>query len=801
MYYTLTKEENMHNEIKAPILCLKLNVPRALYNGERVPLDAAPIKHGGKTLVPYGVLEMLDVGYEGDLITVGDDAYAELDLIGDICSLENEMGLIFFDGEPITLTTEKDVDYMLELAHRFIFEIKVGRLAPIPHYAPATEEERADFMRVGTEIRDMLLERGNTHPFLFGTQDIFDKLRAIYSSGADSEEKGFIEKLIKEADEYAKTIPALNENGDGLVEDFPPPDYGGNDYDAGGRHYNSEAHLSKIAHLAFAYQITLDEKYARLAYFGSLAVIRRKHWGPGHFLNCSGATMRLVRVYDWLVNAWNDMGLDSQLIKRGIYDQGIHHGYNSAVLDTCDYPSPQQGTGWRFKLKPDNWNSVCNSGMIIGALCILNDGVDEVISEDEYRRAPELLGASITSTMQPHLVFTQYAPDGSYEESNSYWAYGTTNLVNSMASLYSALGTDLGLHHACGFDKTCYYAINAESAEFIGWNYHDGGLGSQNTYCFNPLGVISGDSSLFAIRLDHLRRGKSVALMDMMFYPTLRGLDIPELSALPLDYHMEGIDAITVRNGWQNGSLDAGMIGGRNPEGGSHCQLDSGAFVYHNLGKMWFTDMGSDNYNSHGIENGIGYFGNYALYRRNAEGNNCLCLESLPYGQLLGGRGAMTEYKSGDGISYAIIDNAQVYGNDKVEYAKRGMLLTNSRTTLIIKDEVKFHGEENAFATAHFESDKISAEISNDGKRCTLTHKDGERIFVTLLGDGKMEIMSCDGILSGTAPATGEYSRENHSRIVVRHKGVESINTSFVIDTNENSSYNENINMDMWKTI
>ena len=160
----------------------------------------------------------------------------------------------------------------------------------------------------------------------------------------------------------------------------------------------------------------------------------------------------------------------------------------------------------------------------------------------------------------------------------------------------------------------------------------------------------------------------------------------------------------------------------------------------------------------------------------------------------------MTECKSGENASYAIIDNLTVYGEDKVKSAKRGMLLTNSRTTLIIKDEVEFTGAENAFTTAHFESKRISAALSDDGKRCTLTHEDGEKIYVSLIGDGKMEIMSCEGILSGTAPATGEHSREAYSRIVVRHNGVQSINTAFVIGLKENPVF-ENTNMDSWKTL
>ena len=781
----------MNTDRKAPLLSLKLNVQRALFDGEKTTLDKAPRKLDGVLEVPKSALALIGVECDED--------YVALDKIEGFFTLENEMGLIFIDKEPITLTTKDDQAYLLELAHSFIFEIPYAKITA-KDYAPATSEERTAFLTLGTDVRELLLKRNNTHPFLFGTQEIFDKLRAIYNSKDGSEEYNYITSLIARADKYLCELPALNESGDGLLEAIPMPEGYNDCYDVGGRHSDSETQLQKLIHAAFAYQMTLDERYARHTYYCVLSILDRLHWGPGHFLNCSGAAGRLSMIYDWLYNAWREMNLDTDTVKDGLYRQGIHHGYNSVILDSCDFPSPKQGTGWRFKLKPDNWNSVCNSGMILSSLLILNDGIDGVITEERYEKTTELLGASLTSTMQPHLVMHQYAPDGSYVESNSYWAYGTVNLMNSMAALYDSIGTDLGLHHACGMDKTCYYAVYSESCEFVGWNYHDGSLGAQDTSSFNQFATISGDNTLYSIRKNQLEKGKYITILDMMYHPVVRNRVAPPLTSLPLDYAMVGIDAFTVKNGWDKGSLFAGMIGGYNPEGGSHNQIDSGAFIYHNLGKLWFTDLGSDYYNSRGIKNGIGYFGNYALYRRNAEGNNCLCLTALPYGQLLNTSGYMTEYHSGDGASYSVIDNREVYGIDKVEYARRGMLLTNNRRTLVIKDELGFTGTETAFTTAHFESDKISATLNEDGTKCTLTHRDGERIFVRAIG-GKMELLDAkQPLLTGTEPAEGEYSRDNYSRLVIRHENVKSVNCSFIIDTEENTDY-EILDIEMWKTL
>ena len=766
----------MINEKNAPKLCLKTNVKAALIDGKKVTLANAPKKSDGKVLLPAEALALIGIDVK--------EEYVELGAIEEPKLVFNEMGLMIFDdGEDYkNLSTEHDLKELLTLAHSFIFEIEVGKLGPAGSYAPATEEEREGFKKVGKTVLDMLLARENKHPFLFGTQSIFDKLYETYTS-KEGRLFEYLEDLEKKANVRMEIFPKLNEARDGFATPMKDSGYGETEYDVGGRHSESEGRLEDLKHIALAYQFTHDETYALVAYYGALAIINRKHWGPGHFLNCSGAAGNLATIYDWLYNVWKELKLDTDVIKAGIYKQGLHHGYNSVILDCCDIPSPKQGTGWRFKAKPDNWNSVCNSGMIISSLCLLPEGVDATVDEEKYEKITELLGACITSTMQPHYVFTQYAPDGSYEESNSYWNYGTINLVNTMSALYDSLGTDLGLSNACGFDKTCYYAINAESAEYVGWNYHDGSTGSQTTSSFYQVATMLGDGALYALREMHIKNGKNIGIFDVMYHPVVRNREVPKLDALPLDYAMIGIDAFTVRNGWNKGSLYAGMIGGRNPEGGSHSQLDSGAFVYHNLGKMWFTDLGSDYYNSVGTKNGLGYFSNYGLYRRNAEGNNCLALKSLPFGQRLGGRGIMCEYSSGESASYNVIDNREVYC-DKTEYARRGMLLTNGRRTLVIKDEVAFKDTETAYSTAHFESDKITAEITDGGKKCILTHKDGEKLYVRVEGDGIIELLNCtDPLLDGTEPATGEYSRDNFSRLIIRHENVKNINTAFIIDT------------------
>lgn len=778
---------------RKPCFAMKVGVRAALINGERVKTDLAPIMADGNVYLPKKYLPKACTPYSYRLF--GDDEYVGIDPIDGMYVKYDTMGLIMLDtDEAITEIDRKtDMAYMLGVMGDFIFDVERVKIDKM-QYAPATEEERCGFRRVGAELASKLRSNINGHPYLFANKERFARLRELYSTDENPKVREYLTRLVSAAERTASEEQYhLTEDGGALKTPIVDTHAESGGYDVGGRTSVAESNAGNAMRLAFAYQLTGKESFARLAYYICEGAGRFTHWGPGHFLNCAGAAGFMAITYDWLYEDWARMGLDVSVIRRAIYDKGIHQGYNSVIFDCCDHPSPKQGTGWRFKNKPDNWNAVCNSGLIIANLAILGDGADGYIDGRMLSEAEELLGANLVSLTQEGLVLNQYAPDGSYVESASYWSYGTNSLFRAIGALHSALGTDLGISASWGLDRTCYYAINSESADYVGWNYHDGSLGSQDTSMFNLFATVSGDSSLYALRSSQLARGKSVTMFDMLYHPAVLGVSEPALDNIPLDYLMEGIDALTVRDGWEAGSLYAGIIGGYNPSGGSHCQLDSGAFAYHNKGVLWLTDLGSDYYNTYH------YFSNYALYRRNAEGHNVISLKSLPYGQTMDSTSRIIDTAQSDSATYAIIDQTPIYGADRVRCAKRGMLLTNNRRTTVIQDEIDFISPEEAYWIGHYKSADITVELSEDGRVATMTHKEGARIRVTLLCDGhRFEIMSCyDFLLDGTAGFEGEYSREEYSRLVVRFNDT-SVRCAAVIEEEGVSGYTDMLPMDKW---
>ncbi len=764
----------MYSNERHPNLVLKLNVPFALKDGEKIALEYAPVrKADGTVLIPAFIND-----FGGKTESFEGKDYFALDSL-DANKKFDEMGCIILDKEidVSEINREDDLNLMLHWMGEFIFDIE--KIPMQRTYAPATPEERAGFKRVGEDIKARLLARNNKHPMLVSKPGILDTLHEIYKTNSNPTLKGYMEKSVASADEVmARDMYRMNADMTALLEHVKDPQDAG--YNEGRRAHFQEGLSGAASTLAIAYQFTREVKYAKLAYLILKEMIRIPHWGPGHFLNTSISTYNFCFTYDWLYNIWCELGYDLTYIYYAIYSHGVLQSFNSVIFDKCDHPATCGGTGWRFKLKPDNWNAVCNMGSIVGAAMLICDGKSGYVTDGILDICAEQIGASLSSLLQDGLVLKQYATDGSYVESNSYWSYGTSSLFKTIGALHSLLGTDLGIHYSYGLDKTCYFAINTESAEYVGWNYHDGSLGQQGTGIFYLFAYISGDRNLYALRREQLRRGKISVLFDILYDPDLLGEEVPALQAMPLDYLMESIDGFTVRSGWERGSIYAGILGGKNPIGASHQQIDAGCFVYHNHGHLWFTDLGSDNYNLPG-----GYFGNNNLFRRNAEGNNTLFLTSLPHGQALNSNSPITEWKSSDAASYAIIDTTAAYG-EKAVNATRGMLLTADRKTWVLRDEAEFKEAEDAFWVANFESAQIKCEIAEDGKSCKMSYEDGASINVYLFSDAdvKFETISCyDFLLKDTQPKVeGEYPRENYSRLLVRFNGLKKFNLSIVVE-------------------
>lgn len=710
-------------------------------------------------------------------------------------AIYDDMGLVIIyedttpenldDNAPI-VNRNDDLSTMVDIMKKFVFDTVTD-----------PEDKEIGYIANGTLVYEDT--RSNTqdftHPYLITDADTFAALKAKYAlsegaEGYDALLKTYLAMIIADADaiyaSYAKTAGAayagLNDRA-ALLFTAPATADG----------YNDRGEMSELVEytkllpvLGFACQITGNSNYARLAYDISASLADWQHWGPGYITDCAEAVGNFAIGYDWLYNEYKALGLNTEALALAIYELGVHDGYVSSSGKVLEHA---RGLGdlSAYNTKTDSTNAISTSGMMIGALAIL----DYIGSENAPEKASEetlyLIGNNIQCLIQYGLDI--YAPDGSYIESATYWEAAASAFFRMVMAIDSASGSDYGLMDTWGIDKTCYYAIHIEDSDGFIWNYHDDcldriasgatpeELASLNTDMFNFVGSYLGDANLLAVRAHQLKTGKTVTVYDLLFYP-FDGIEkAPELK---LDYHLEAIDGFVARSDWSNGAIYTGIMGGMNNT--THGHIDSGNFIYRNMGINWIVDLGTENPYINGYD---ATDTRYKYYRVNGEGQNVIIMTentNINYGQHTAAGGFITATAENEYGSYAILDNSSVY-LDTVSYAKRGVLITNDRTTVVLQDELSFVKVQTLAWVVHTGA---NVEISDDGRVAYLTQRDKNNNKVTVRAtivsqrpdfvfteqDVDKPILSDTLTSNKITGADKEYSRKGISRLVITSKTI-----------------------------
>lgn len=825
----------LYNEYAAPIIdssiynggfYFKVGVKSGLdANNNKVALSAAPFEYGGEIYIPVAALtEISGAAPAGGIETIGGvecvnienmssaysgyyASYSSMGLIG-ISTTQN----LFVEGAELSL---------IPIMQKFVFDNVTSGL-----------ENGNAFSASSMATLD--------HPYLFANQSKFDELKNAYELpttdiGYDATLNSYVDYLVQRADSIYSSYATLKDgvyNGVNTTNVVMPTDYHSrNGYDVGGRLGNAASHNENIQMLAFAYQMTRDEKYAQLAYDYAIQMGTWEHWGPGHFLNAADAMAPYAIAYDWLYDAWTSLGLDVTAVESILFTHGLLPAYyasNNGGIPTGWVSTVIGVSGANYVARNNNWNAVCNGGVTVASLALMSvtttvtadntkidTTVDGVYDASVAFNATGILTTWSGSTANPSPIASgtyqdyaanlinialydvpmngleQYVPDGSYIESNGYWSYGTNNLYEMAAALMSATGSDWGLLDAWGMDSTAYFALNTQSGGGQSWNYHDSNsTGPADTYWFQFLGseAVYGQTDLAGIRKDFLENLSTIkaSMWDVIYYMT--DDEIGSWSYPELQYYAEGVDGYVVRDGWDLDSSYAAFMGNTNNLG--HGQIDSGAFIYYNKGVKWFGDLGTENYNVEGFWGGST---RYTYYVMSGEGNNDLILTSrqstLPYGQNLNGFGKITATGNNSYGAYAIIDNTSAYGS-YASSALRGMLMTNDRRTVVIQDQVTFRSAESAAWIAHTKQRVI---LSLDGTVAYLVNGD-TAIKVTLIdntGSGlKFKIKDySEHLLDATADhsfvganGVAQNDLSGWKKLVIEYENVTTIDTAVVIE-------------------
>lgn len=329
--------------------------------------------------------------------------------------------------------------------------------------------------------------------------------------------------------------------------------------------------LKRIFYLSYATLTTQDDRYAARAEKEMLAICQFSDWNPSHFLDVGEMTMALAIGYDWLHDYLSRHS--RSIIGTTIYEKGLRASENDSQA-------------WFFRAK-NNWNQVCNAGMIYGALAT-------------YERAPEYCKTLIEKCLASNPTAQQcYEPDGGYPEGFGYWDYGTGFEVMLVAALQSALGTDAGITAQESFMRSATFMTYMVAPSGTCYNFYDSALGASCIPAKYWFARQLNDPSIVAIDEQFLRKGRIPGDRLLPIYMIFAsGLDLSR-SRMPASrvWVNHGIAPVYIyRSGWSSPNDTYFAIkGGR--ASSNHAHMDAGSFIYESDGVRWAIDLGMHDYN------------------------------------------------------------------------------------------------------------------------------------------------------------------------------------------------------------
>lgn len=353
-----------------------------------------------------------------------------------------------------------------------------------------------------------------------------------------------------------------------------------------------------VIELSFMYKITNDMKYANRAWDEIYSIINYKDWNSKHFLDTCMISYGLAIGYDWLYHVLSRS--QRNMIENAIINKSLNIGI-------CYY----KNNSHFFVKDKYNWNFVCNTGLILSAISILDS--NPIICEDIIKEGFE----SIKNGM------VQYAPEGDSIEGISYWDYGTKFLIYFLSTLSISTNRLYDYINTPGIKETPEFPIHM-CGKVQSYNYSDNDVNYPIGYINLWFAKYLNKPELTWYHKHYMRNKGSISIYDILWYDkSLYNTNIlPKLDNI---YSRQAIT--TMRSDWND--INTSFIGCKGGINGSpHGDLDIGSFVYDTLGERWAIDLGKENYNLPGYWEKDINGRRWHYYRKNNKGHNTLVINN-----------------------------------------------------------------------------------------------------------------------------------------------------------------------------
>ncbi|MCK3685345.1 heparinase II/III family protein [Maribellus sp. YY47] len=474
--------------------------------------------------------------------------------------------------------------------------------------------------------------------------------------------------------------------------------------------------LYRINMLGIVYRIEKNPVVLKRINDELIAVCNFTDWNPSHFLDVAEMSMAVAFALDWTAGKLPKSTIE--MAKTALIEKGIKPSW------------PESGKDPSWAYGHNNWNQVCNGGMIAASISIAE-------------KDPELAAKTISRALDGMVqALKQYSPDGVYPEGSTYWGYGTSFSVVTSAFLESSLGTDFGIADYPAFKESAVfrYLMNTPS----GWYYNFADCGDRRSNSGDDIlawfATKTGNAAFFekerflmpAEEMGKLSRLGGAALVWLSQYKESEDVKMPNA------WKGDGSNPIVVFKGDADDKHDYyfGGKGGRATT--SHGNMDAGSFIFELNGVRWVIDPGNQSYNE--LEKtGFDLWGScqdcerWTLLTKNNFGHSTLSVNDQLF--INDGQATLIDFKGGENPK-ASFDLTAVYGGNLTKAIRS--FEKDSPVSIVIDDEIETSESSKLITwqlltTADVEITPTGAMLKQDGKELKIENLTHPKLTFTVI--------------------------------------------------------------------
>lgn len=460
--------------------------------------------------------------------------------------------------------------------------------------------------------------------------------------------------------------------------------------------------LYRMTVLSMVYRMEKDPEILNKINDELIAVCNFSDWHPAHFLDVAELCMAVAIAVDWTGSALPKATV--KLAKTALIEKGINASF-----------AGNKTPGWVSGT--NNWNQVCNGGMIAAA----------IVTADIN---PELAAKTISRSLDGMpSALKQYAPDGVYPEGATYWSYGTSFSVTTSSMLTSAFGTDFGIAQYPAFLESANFRLLSVAPSGWYFNFADCGdkPGKDGDLTLAWFAKETGNE-IYLEKKKFLQSPESMGKLFRLAGPGLVWLSQFEPKTdtkLPLEWKGDGPNPVVFFRGGKQDPKNYYFGGKGGSASLSHGNMDAGSFVFELDGVRWVVDPGTQSYNE--VEQaGFDLWGmcqhcqRWTLLTKNNFGHSTLTVDNALFN--VKGSARIIDYKAGNNPE-ATIDMSDIYAGHLKEAQRK--FIKDSDHSITIEDQFDLGDSTKLLTwaimtTAEVIPTKNGAILKQDGKQLNL---------------------------------------------------------------------------------